>query len=250
MQIDLFTFIAQIINFSILIFLLNIFLFKRIAKAMDERQAKIAKDIAGAEAKNAGAEALFSKNREMNEKISQDTAALMDEAKATALKAKEEYTALSRSEVEAAKQAWYKELEGQKTSYLDSLRSRTGEFMMLAAEKALMDLANEELSQRIAGVFISRLKNLENSKEADIKAKIALLKEPLKVRSSFEILPQVKGQAMQILKDKFAYTGQMDFEVNPEVCGVELAIGGYRVAWCVKDYLGDLEDELKKVWEM
>ena len=45
MHFDLFTFIAQLINFAVLVFLLNKFLFGRVKAAMDEREKKIADDL-------------------------------------------------------------------------------------------------------------------------------------------------------------------------------------------------------------
>jgi len=248
MQIDLFTFIAQIINFSILIFLLNKFLFKRIIKAMDERQAKISKDISEAEAKNADAEELVKQNRAVNEKLSRDSAGMLEEAKAAADKAKETFLALSRAEAEAVKQSWYRDIEAQKQVFMDGLKERSGEFMFLLAEKALKDLAGEELSQRISGVFLKKILDIESAKAQDIKAKIRDSKIPLKIRSSFEVKEPVKNEINIAIKEKFSYAGQIDFEISRDVCGVELVLDGYLIAWSVQEYLKQLDEELKKVW--
>ncbi|MFP4563574.1 MAG: F0F1 ATP synthase subunit B, partial [Spirochaetia bacterium] len=40
-QFDLFTFVATIVNFLILVALLRIFLYKRVVKAVEDRRAKI-----------------------------------------------------------------------------------------------------------------------------------------------------------------------------------------------------------------
>ena len=50
MLIDLFTVIAQIINFLILVYLLKRFLFNRIIKIMDDRENQIIDRMQGAEA--------------------------------------------------------------------------------------------------------------------------------------------------------------------------------------------------------
>ena len=64
MQFDLFTFIAQIINFIILVAVLWKILFKRIIKAMDEREANIRSDIEVAEEKKREAQVEYETYRE------------------------------------------------------------------------------------------------------------------------------------------------------------------------------------------
>ena len=248
MEIDLFTFVAQVINFSILVYLLNTFLFSRITKAMDERQAKIAKDISDAEEGKMKALEEERKSALLREKIERSSSELLAKARSDADAARKKYAAVSKAEVDAAKALWYRELYAQKNDFLGSLKDRSGEFMLLAAGKALKDLADEELSQRIAEVFLKKLSKAGKEQEALLREKISASGEPLRVRSSFEIAPGVRADAERIVREKYGYSGKLDFEVNPSVCGVEIIIGGYSVAWCVRDYLKELESELAAVW--
>ena len=62
MNIDIFTFSAQIINFLILLFILNKLVYKPIIKAMKDRNNKIQKNISDAESKFKEAEETKTKN--------------------------------------------------------------------------------------------------------------------------------------------------------------------------------------------
>lgn len=249
MEIDLFTLIAQIINFSILVFLLNKFLFKRIIKAMDERQAKIAGDLAGAAAKNAQSEELLGKNRAAEEKIKSESASMLAEAGRSADAAKENLLAQARTEAAAAKQSWERKLEDEKLVFLDGLRKRSGDFMFLLAGKALKDLAAGELARRIPEVFVNKINNIDPVMEKEIRLKLAGLKPPLKVISSFELDEPVKGSISGAIRDKFGYADKIVYETKQDAGGVEMAISGYTIAWTVKEYLDEMEEEINKVWK-
>jgi F-type H+-transporting ATPase subunit b len=86
MLIDWFTIVAQVINFLILVWLLKRYLYKPILNAIDEREKRIAKELADADAKKAEAKAERDGFQHKNEAFDQQRAALLgkatDEAKA------------------------------------------------------------------------------------------------------------------------------------------------------------------------
>ena len=117
MEFDLFTFIAQLINFAILVFLLNKFLFGRVKAAMDEREKKIAAGIEAAQ--KAGAEAEESARRAAEELANLESRrqemidAAKKEARDEALRIKE----ASRKEDEEQKKKWHLAFAAEQDNY-------------------------------------------------------------------------------------------------------------------------------------
>ena len=84
MKIDWFTVIAQMVNFIVLVGLLWHFLYKPILKAIDEREKKIAAELADAAAKKTEANKEQQDFKQKNEKFDQEKKDLMTKAEADA----------------------------------------------------------------------------------------------------------------------------------------------------------------------
>lgn len=77
MLIDWFTVIAQVLNFLILVWLLKRFLYKPILNAIDEREKRVAAELADADAKEAEAQKEKEEFKQKNEEFDQQRAALL-----------------------------------------------------------------------------------------------------------------------------------------------------------------------------
>ena len=80
MLIDWFTVGAQVVNFLILVWLLKRFLYKPILHAIDEREKRIAKELADADTKKAEAQKERDEFQHKNAEFDQQRATLMNKA--------------------------------------------------------------------------------------------------------------------------------------------------------------------------
>ena len=80
MLFDWFTVGAQALNFLILVFLMRRFLYKPILHAIDEREKRIAAELANADAKMAEAQKERDDYQQKNEELDQQRAALLAQA--------------------------------------------------------------------------------------------------------------------------------------------------------------------------
>ena len=80
MKINWFTVIAQVINFLILVWLMKRYLYKPILNAIDEREKKIAAELANAETQKAEAAKEQAELKQKNEQFEQAKKGLMDKA--------------------------------------------------------------------------------------------------------------------------------------------------------------------------
>ncbi len=137
MHIDWFVLFAQIFNFLLLMYLLKRFLYGRIIKAMDDREAKITARFAEAEElknkANEAAELYEKRNQLLNEKKEQ----MLNEATMAADAKRKELMEKVREEVEAVKVRWQDMLVREQDAFFYDLRQRAAKQLYATARKAL-----------------------------------------------------------------------------------------------------------------
>lgn len=250
MAIDWFTFIAQIVNFLILVLLLKYLLYKPVIRAMDEREKNIASRLKDAEEKmeEAGQEA--ESYRKKHKELEEQRDALLAQAKEEAGAHKRELIHEARREVDEVKAKWYEMIEREKNSFLKDLRQRTSAQVYTAVRNTLADLANEDLEQRITDVFIERIQKLDEGQRKRIAASIQDAHQKVSVRSTFPIAEKQRRALAKIVRAQSADDVDLRFETSSDlICGLELKANGYKVAWSLEDYLEHLEESLSEVLE-
>jgi F-type H+-transporting ATPase subunit b len=248
-QIDFLTLSAQIINFLVLVLLLRHFLYKRIIDVMNERETGIASLLREAEQKKKESE----QERESYRKKEQE---LLDKREGMAAEIREEIEAMrkdltnkARDEVEENKARWYEDIERQKEAFLIDLRRRASEEIFTVARRALHDLADEELEQRMINTFIKRLKNMEENEKKAIKDQQKPQQE-LIIKSAFEIPEAMRRSIQEALQEQINSDVNLQFKTSPElICGIELDAYGMRITWGLDSYLDSLEENLSMMLE-
>lgn len=245
MLIDGFTVVAQIINFLILVFLLRRFLYGPITRAMDERQARIAEQIAEAEElKRQAAEEVEAYQRQ-REELNERRDILLAEAKEEAETRRRESLRKARHEVEEAHAGWQRGIEAEKAAFIRDVRLGIGRQVYGVSRRVLADLADAELEQRILEVFRRRLADLDDDERRVLTATLQSTGNQAVVRSAFEISDDERDRLNQAIAILVGEEASVNYQVKSDlVCGIELIIGDYKLAWNLDDYLVDLEDAL------
>jgi len=249
MEFDLFTFAAQVINFIILVALLNKFLFGAIKKTMDEREAKINSEIEAAEENRREAAELVESNAALRRAFEEERKQMISLAAAEAELKKEELLKAAKEEAQKAKDAWQRELAHEEENFLKGLEARSVQYVCALADRMLKDLGDEKLEERIAQVFIRKLMELEEKGKADFAGFIKADKKPLAISSSFELSEATKIKIADAVKYKLDYQGEIVFEIQKELYGIELKTRDYTLAWNVNSYLAEFEEKLAGVFE-
>ncbi len=245
MRIDWFTVGAQLLNFLVLAWLLKRFLYKPILDAIDAREKRIAATLADAAAKKSEAvqerDTFRQKNetfdRERDERLSQ----ARDEVKAERQRLLDEArqaTAEWRGKREEALRREHENLRGEITR-------RTQEEVFAIARKTLTDLADASLEERMAELFVRRLRESEGEARESLVAAVKAGAGAAIVRSAFALPAQQQEDIRKTLKERFANDLEVRFETAPQVIGgIELVVQGRKVAWSIADYLATLEKDI------
>ena len=237
MLIDWFTISAQALNFLILVWLMNRYLYKPILNAIDAREKRIAAELADADSKKAVAQKERDEFQHKNEDFDKQRAALLTKATDEARKAAD---ALTAKRMESS--------QSEARNLHQAIGLRTQQEVFAIARKALTDLASTSLEERMADVFTRRLREMNGKAKEDLGGALKTAADPAIVRSTFDLPEQERVTIQNALNETFSADIHIRFETAPElISGIELTSNGQKVAWSIADYLASLEKGINEL---
>jgi F-type H+-transporting ATPase subunit b len=218
------------------------FLYKPILHAIDERDKKIAAELANADKMKSDAENESAEFKKKNEEFDKQRAELMQKV------VDETNTERQRllDEARKAAQAWSAKREETQVSdsrnLSQSIARRTQQEVFAISRKALADLAGASLEERLKDVFTRRLLELDDGAKAVLAKALKGTSDPALVRSAFDMNPEQRAAIQEALNKCFSAEVQIRFETAPNLIGgIELMTNGQKVAWSVTDYLASMQ---------
>lgn len=242
MIIDWFTIVAQVLNFLILVWLMKRFLYKPILYAIDEREKRIATELANADRKKAEAQKENDDFKQKNQVFDQQRATLLSNAVNEAQverqrlldEAQKAATALSTKRLEM--------LRNEEHNLHQAISRKTQEEVFAIARKALTDLAGASLEERLSEVFTRRLRDMDSQAKASLAEALKTTSDPALVRSTFDLPAEQRATIQNALNETFSADIPIRFATTPDlISGIELTTNGLKVAWSIADYLVSLE---------
>ena len=250
MLIDWFTVAAQVVNFLILVWLMKRFLYKPILHAIDEREKRIATELANADKKKAEAQKENADFKHKNEEFDKQRAALLSKATDEATAERQRLLDQARKDAVALSSKLQEALRDQEHTLHQAISRRTQREVFAIARKALTDLATVSLEERLGEVFTRRLREMDAQAKAGLAQALRTASDPALVRSAFDLPAQQRAAIQNALNETFSADIHVRFETAPDlISGIELSTNGQKVAWSIADYLMSMEksvDELLK----
>ena len=250
MLIDWFTVAAQAVNFLILVWLMKRFLYKPILHAIDEREKRIATELANADKKRAEAQKESDDFKHRNEEFDKQRAALLSKATDEANAERQRLLDEARKDAAALSSKLQEALRDQEHTLHQAISRRTQREVFAIARKALTDLATVSLEERLGEVFTRRLREMDAQAKAGLAQALKTAPDPALVRSAFDLPAQQRAAIQNALNETFSADIHIRFETAPDlISGIELSTNGQKVAWSIADYLMSMEksvDELLK----
>ncbi|MDR3391698.1 MAG: F0F1 ATP synthase subunit B [Sulfuriferula sp.] len=242
MIIDWFTVIAQVVNFLILVWLLKRFLYRPILQAIDEREQRIAAELADANASKLAAQSERDEFMRKNEAFDQARADMTAKAMEEAQNERQQFVNVARQESEQLREQWQQALRNEHQNLSAEITRRTQEEVFAIARKALTDMAGVTLEARMVELFVQRLHGLEGAERMHLVASFKAAPAQVLVRTTYALTPQQRSAIEDAVKFVFGVEQPMQFELAPDiVSGIELVTSGQKLAWSIADYLGTLE---------
>jgi len=250
MLTDWFTIVAQALNFLILVWLMKRFLYKPILHAIDEREKRIATELANADAKRAEAQKEQDEFQHKNADFDQQRAALLSKATDEAQAERQRLIDEARKAADALSAKRQETLRNDAHNLNQAISRRAQMEVFAIARKALTDLATVSLEERLGEVFTRRLREMTGKAKEALGAALKTASDPAVVRSTFDVPAEQRAAIQNALNETFSAEIRVRFETAPDlISGIELTSNGQKVAWSIADYLVSLEkgvDELLK----
>jgi F-type H+-transporting ATPase subunit b len=242
MQIDWLTVGAQVVNFLLLVFLLQHFLYRPVLEAMARREKRIADRLKDAAAREDTARRKADDFERQTATIETRREEVLAEAEKQAEARRRDLLAAARAEVEQAEGRWRKDLQREQREFLGEVRREIAAAAQAVARKALADLADAELEKQMLGKLLGELDALDD----DARAALAQAAGGVTVCTAFALDGSLRSQTTRALHERLGGDTPVRYAQDESLaCGITLEGGGHRLGWSLADYLEGLEQRLR-----
>lgn len=250
MLINWFVVAAQIVNFLILVALLKRFLYGPIVKAMAAREEKIASQLAAAKQKREDAEQEEASLRQKIRNIDDQRQQMLTQAEGEAQAHKQKLFTQAREEVEQVRQKWAESVKWQKEAFLANLKQRLAQEVFAISRRALGELGNLEVEQRLLEVFLEHLRQLKPEERQALQESLQEAGGELSVTTAFALSPETQEKITAEVQELFGPGLAPRFSTSAELlAGIEILTSSRKIAWSLGNYLDSLEDDLSQAFE-
>jgi F-type H+-transporting ATPase subunit b len=248
MQIDLLTVAAQIVNFLVLVWLLQRFLYRPITDAMARREERIEARLSEAKEARAKVEAEAERLRDQQRELDASEEDILREARQKADSLRKEMEDDLRQEIEARRKTWENHLEEERDTFASRLRHQAGQQVIDIVGRVLHDYAGGDLAGQMVDTFVDRLMQLDAEARDKLRSAATRAKAPAVVESSLPLKPAARGQVTRAIHDQIAPEIAVDYrEDEGLLLGLRLTIGEQTLEWSATRFLHRLETTLDEV---
>ncbi|MEM9905297.1 MAG: hypothetical protein AAF921_09775 [Cyanobacteria bacterium P01_D01_bin.44] len=247
--------LAEMINFLVLVALLQRFLYKPIMQAMAQREQSIAERLQSADNREAEAQETVEQYQQLQHDWSAQTKTRQHQMHEQLEAERADRLDQIRAEIDTQRTHWYEALHQEQTVCLNSLRDYARSQLIQTIRVALQALANMTLEQQMVETFLRQLPDLDPSARESLQAAVTHQQDaphwtigttfPLDEALQARLIGAVQAHLLpQSSPDEFT------FETHPEyLCGIELRTQGYKLDWHIEHYLDSLETQFSKALE-
>jgi F-type H+-transporting ATPase subunit b len=154
-DINLVGLVFQVINFLLLLYLLNRFLFKPLLARMDERNAKIEKGLEDAEAAARDREVARAEREAAVTEARKEAADLLANANKIATDTRDEILTKAREDAEKVTERAREEITAEKEKAMAELRAQVADLALEAAGKLVRSDMNATTQRRLVEEFLA-----------------------------------------------------------------------------------------------
>jgi F-type H+-transporting ATPase subunit b len=238
--IDWFTLLAQLLNFTLLLVLLRVFLYRPVLDAMQQREARIKEARSEAEALRAAASSDAEALRRERAAIDQERRARLTEVERELETLREERHDAIEREARALRAALADTLERDRSRLLDALQRRTAALLVDELRAALAALADASLERQAVTAFRRRLETLDEPLRARLRG--AARDDDVTITTAITLGDAERAELQESVRTLLGAEAQVVFERDERLLvGMSLTVGGVRVDGSGAGHLEALE---------
>lgn len=230
MELNWTTFLLEIINFLVLIWLLKHFLYKPVYSAIEKRRQAIEEDLASAREKNQQAAELLQQQRQQQDQWQQQQQQAKQALQQAIDAEREKKLAALEADLAAASERRQAVAEHQQQAHAQLLERQAVALSHRFASQLLARFSGPQLEQLIIDTALDDLDHLDTAQADTLRAGLANTSQ-VRVTSVHPLTENTRQRLQQILQ---AISGQsslaITYELDPQlVCGLSLSVEGFEI---------------------
>ncbi|HSH27026.1 MAG TPA: hypothetical protein VK972_04540 [Wenzhouxiangella sp.] len=241
MQIDWITVSAQIVNFLVLVFLLHRFLYDPVTRAMQKREAGIAERLGEAGQREAEAERQAQSYQREKDRLAEERQSMLDAYRQQADEEKERLLEQARAEALQVRHNWHVQVRKERRTFLHGLQTQIASAVTDIAARALADLADVQLEERVVATFLERLEAMdETALEGMVRSDGKVL-----ITTAHSLAIGQREQIERALRQRFDREVEFDYAQSDDlVFGIRVGSSGYALDWNLPDYMDQISERV------
>lgn len=245
MNIDIFTFLAQIINFLVLLFILNKLVYKPIMKAMKERNNQIKTTIDDADNKLKEAEDLRTKYNEELKNIESYKEEQTESINSELADYKREELEKIKDELEKQKESFLKQLENEKEIIIDELLKKFCSNVDVFLNNMFTSISDSSLNSIVLNKFLTEIKNISSENLDKINKSNSKIIDFI---SCFELTSEEKSLVKNTFRMKGIIFDDVNFVVDKNILlGSRIVANGVIINSNIKNIIDNFITNLKSI---
>jgi F-type H+-transporting ATPase subunit b len=245
MQIDWLTVAAQIVNFLVLVWLLQRFLYRPITNAMARREARIEERLSDARTRRREAEDEATKLQEKREELEASRQKMLEEARAEADGLRQRLEREVRDDIDRKRSNWTETLEDERADFAREMQRKAGHKVLDTAGRLLAEFTSTGLDDHIAQGFVKKLENLDTDTCQKMRAAADSPEGPALVETAAALDAAARRKITRAIHEQVATDIEVAYRADEQVLlGVRLSIGEQTVEWSAARHLERLNREL------
>jgi len=250
MQIEWITVAAQLINFLVLVWLLNRFLFRPVLEVMTRREAMIDQELQAASERMTEAESIRQQHQSAINKLESEKTAILATATENAETEEKRLLDNARIDVDKRHDTWLASLETEKRELTDRFRQSIGSATCSVSDTMLRRISNRSLTEQMVDSFIDQLDALDPAAKAKLAAGNGKLSQ-ITIMSAEPLDSNIRRSLTRSVHQELEIDSDIDYQVNEQlIAGLKLTGNGFDLNWHLSDMLKTVDGELSSALDI
>lgn len=245
MNINVFTLVVQIINFLVLVFILNKLIYKPLIKLMKDRRNYIKSSIDNAENKLKEAEEIKEKYKKELDQIENYKKEQIEKIDSEIFDHKTDEIVKVKEEIEEKKKEFLDQLEIEKNIIIDNMIKKFCFSVDELLNNIFSSLTNSSLNNVILKKFVNEITNLSDDNIEKINRSNTKI---IDFVSSFEITQEDKNYIIESFKKSGISFNDINFITdNNMILGNKIVVDGLVINSNIQNIIDQFTTNLKKI---
>jgi F-type H+-transporting ATPase subunit b len=221
------------------------YLYKPVLSAIDDREKKIAGQLADAKAKKDEAKAEQDEFNKKNQAFDLQKSDMMDKATADAGAQGKKLLEEAKNNAKTSQDKLEKAANEQQADRDHKRQQKAGEEVFAITKKVLTALADVSFEEQSVSVFIRRISGIKEDEKELFKKALHSGPGPILVQSSFGLPEKQQAEIKSAVTTMLGTKPSFEFKTSPALIGgIELTTTGYKLAWSIAGYVNAFEKSI------